>query len=87
MGNGKVFINGKKVRFDSLTAREVELHSLLHAERKNTALWYSKISGQVPWMPGERESVQAKFEAMCVKIDQLIGQPEAVELTERMERE
>jgi len=48
-----------------------ELNIAIREEQKLTALWYSKMSGQVPWNDGERDRFQRRFDALAEQIYRL----------------
>ena len=48
------------------------LGQLLEAERKLTARWYSKMSGEEPWFVGERERLSGIMDSIAADIDTLI---------------
>lgn len=56
-----------------------ELHSLLTAERNLTALWYARMSGEVAWKPGEKESMGELMAQFSEKIKRLQGEQAAEE--------
>lgn len=58
----------KKIRPDS----NDELEESLFAERALTRRWYQRISGEIPWSPGERERLYAAIEAQSANVDRLI---------------
>ncbi len=49
---------------------EVTLKQLLKRERRLTERWYKRISGQVPWVEGERELIAR----LTAKLEAEIGQ-------------
>jgi aminoglycoside/choline kinase family phosphotransferase len=57
MGNRK-----RKAMGDNL------LEELLQQEKKLTAKWYARMSGEVPWMQGEKQGYDAVFASLSAKI-------------------
>ena len=49
------------------------LFNKLKEEQKITQIWYSKISGQLSWEPGEREELNRKAQQVAMEIDHIIG--------------
>lgn len=49
------------------------LFAKLKAEKRLTQIWYSKISGQLAWKPGEREELAKKSEQAAMDVDHIIG--------------
>lgn len=54
-----------------------ELESALLEDRKLTARWYERISGQIHWGPGERGRLNASMEAQAKTVNSLIQQQAA----------
>ena len=54
-----------------------ELADLLREEKHLTARWYERISGQVPWKPGERERIDAKSDELSAQINRHIAEGNA----------
>jgi len=52
------------------------LEDLLRKEKMLTAYWYQRISGAVPWKPGERETLNAEMDALSMQVDHAIGRTE-----------
>jgi hypothetical protein len=55
------------------TQRHDYLEILAGKQRKLTARWYARISGQVPWEDGEREKIDAEQEAIAQEMNRVIG--------------
>jgi hypothetical protein len=51
-----------------------ELNIALAEDKQLTAAWYSRMSGQLPWMPGERKMFSDKFNQLTLKIKQLMAE-------------
>ena len=60
----------KKLRPDS----NQELEDALLEERRVTALVYDRMSGRVPWGPGERERLNARIDELSARINPLIAE-------------
>lgn len=56
----------KKNRYS--TGDEV-LDRLLLEDKSLTAKWYERMSGQIPWNPGEREKIETASEELAKKIN------------------
>ena len=50
-----------------------ELDEALAQDKIVTAYWYHRISGQVPWMPGEREVVNRMMDAAAARVRSLMS--------------
>ena len=55
---------------------QMELEQILMAEKQLTALWYSRISGETEWQPGERERMSALMDRFTreIRTIQLLSQ-------------
>ena len=58
---------------------EDDVESLLQEQKKLTAIWYEKMSGQRPWKDGERKVIDSKFESQNKDIHSLLQQIAALE--------
>ena len=58
----------KRLRPDS----NDELENALYEERKLTARWYERMSGQSPWEPGGKDRIYSLMEALAAKVNRLI---------------
>ena len=68
---------GKRRGWERMRPHSNELlESLLRQERKITARWYERISGQAPWKDGERELLNQMQDDMALQVDHLIGRQE-----------
>lgn len=47
------------------------LNTAIREEKMLTREWYLRMSLQVPWKPGQRESFAARFDALDREIDRL----------------
>ena len=45
------------------------LEGLLSREKRLTAEWYARMSGEKPWMDGERETLDASMARLEIQID------------------
>lgn len=52
---------------------EDDVESLLQEQKKLTAIWYEKMSGQRPWIDGEKASMELRFERQNADIKRLQG--------------
>ena len=48
-----------------------KLNNAIREEKQLTAVWYSKMTGDVPWNEGERERFSRRFEAIEAQIRRL----------------
>lgn len=53
--------------------RDEELVELLDREKRITAQWYLKMSGEVGWEPGEREVFSRTFQSLSHEIRRVEG--------------
>lgn len=67
----KFYIEGKSMRATDLTETQMKREEVCHAERKETAEWYRRMSGEVRWNDGERESFRVRFDGFSKEIDVL----------------
>jgi hypothetical protein len=54
----KVYINGKRVK--QPTERQIRIENILYEEKKLTAHWYARMSGEIAWDDGQREEYSRK---------------------------
>jgi len=59
---------GKKAMGDGL------LEDLLQQEKKLTTKWYARMSGEVPWMEGEKAGFDMVAERLAARIDSRIAE-------------
>lgn len=49
------------------------LHAKMKEEQRLTQIWYSKMSGQLSWLPGEKEENARQSDQVAREIEQIIG--------------
>jgi len=59
----------KKFRPDSTQ----EIEDLLSAEKRLTGYWYQRMSGQVAWMPGEKDTLMRRMDELSIQIRKAQG--------------
>ena len=67
----RFYIEGKSTRSSDLTEAQMKREEVCQAERRNTAEWYRRMSGETPWKEGERESFLVRFDGFSQEIDGL----------------
>jgi hypothetical protein len=60
--------NWKRTQTDT----EEKLYKALCEEKSMTARWYQRISGLVPWNPGERERLDALMDSQTATVNRMI---------------
>lgn len=64
----RVYIGGKRYRRSEISPEQQQLEQLLQNEKRLTSEWYLRMSGQVPWAPGERDRYSQDFETLSSSI-------------------
>lgn len=55
------------------TPQEMELGRLLNNEKALTEKWYQRMSGEMKWLPGEKQEFGKMFSSLEERIHQLQG--------------
>lgn len=87
----EVYLTGERTQIMSKKRKystgDEFLDNLLWAEKMLTFKWYQRISGEVPWKPGEREQINALAADLASQINVRMAKREIGELADALERQ
>lgn len=74
--------DGKQTKRKHFDKKEFDyLEILFEKQLKLTARWYERISGQAPWLDGERDRIECLQEELTAEINRIIGTRELKDIS------
>lgn len=67
----RFYVNGTLTKAQDMTDAQLDRERVAECERKATREWYKRMSGEVRWKDGERESFRIRFDGFSKEIDGL----------------